>query len=226
MDKKIILLVEDDEGIMLSNKKFFEISGYGVLTSMTLSATQEILENNTPDIILLDIKLPDGSGLEFITNMRESGLCSAPVIFLTGLGDSDDIIAGLKSGGEDYVTKPYDLGVLAARVEKQLQTARKSLDILKCGQLTLHVIPQIAQLDGEDMLLTKKEFALLLLLVRNEGKMLSAEYVYKKAWGQPITDDSGALYAQISLLKKKLKQHESIEIYCSRGEGYCLNFVG
>ncbi|MCL2250135.1 MAG: response regulator transcription factor [Oscillospiraceae bacterium] len=225
MDKKIILLVEDDAGIMLSNKKFFKMQGYCVLSAETLLETENILKSSTPDLILLDINLPDGSGLDFITRMRETGLCAAPVIFLTARTDSEDVVDGLKRGGEDYITKPYDFSILAARVEKQIQAAQKSVDVFKCGPLALHIISQQAELDGEDMGLTKKEFALLLLLVGNIGKMLSKEYIYERVWGQPLSGNSGALYAQIKLLKKKLELHESIELCVSRGEGYCLNIL-
>ena len=225
MDKKIILLVEDDAGIMLSNKKFFNMQGYGILTAETLLEAENILKSSTPDLILLDINLPDGSGLDFITRMRETGLCAAPVIFLTARVDSEDVVDGLKRGGEDYITKPYDFSILAARVEKQIQVAQNSLEILKCGPLTLNIISQQAELAGEDIGLTKKEFALILLLARSKGKMLSKEYIYEKVWGQPLLGNSGALYAQIKLLKKKLELHESIELYVSRGEGYCLNIL-
>ena len=187
----------------------------------------KILNSNTPDLILLDINLPDGSGLDFISHMRDTGLCTtAPVIFLTARADSDDVVEGLRRGGEDYITKPYDFNILLARVEKQLKAAQKSLDILKQGPLTLHVISQQAELAGENMGLAKKEFALLLLLLRNEGKTLTKKYIYESVWGQPIEPDSNAFYVQINRLKNKLKQHESIEFFVSREEGYCLNILG
>jgi DNA-binding response OmpR family regulator len=225
MDKKIILMVEDDKGIMLSNKKFLEMKGYGILTAETLREAENILEHNAPDLILLDINLPDGSGMDFITRMRETALCFAPVIFLTARTCSLDIIEGLNLGGKDYITKPYDLGILAARVETQLRNAQMSMDIMKRGPLTLHVIAQLAELDGEDMLLAKKEFALLLLLVRNEGKTLTKEYLYEKVWGQQILNDSNAFYTQMNRLKTKMKQHGNIELFVSRDEGYCLNIL-
>ena len=224
--RKMILLVEDDMGFVVTNKEFFRMKGYGVISAATLLEAEKIIKSHTPDLILLDINLPDGSGLNFITHMRETGLCTAPVIFLTARADSDDVVEGLRRGGEDYITKPYDFNILLARVEKQLKAAQKSLDILKQGPLALHVISQQARLAGEDMGLAKKEFALLLLLLRNEGKTLTKEYIYETVWGQPIASDSNAFYVQINRLKSKLKQHESIEFFVSREEGYCLNILG
>jgi len=225
MEQKTILLIEDESDVLLSNKEFLELRGYGVLTAKTLASAEGVLKNHAPDLILLDINLPDGSGLDFITRLRESELCNTPVIFLTCRTDSADIIEGLTRGGRDYMTKPYDFGVLAARVEAQLRAAEMP-EVVKRGPLTLHVFSQQAYLAGENMQLAKKEFALLLLFVRHEGKTLAKEYIYEKAWGQPLLEDDSALYMQVSRLKKKLEQNEAFELYASRNEGYCLNILG
>ena len=225
MEQKTILLIEDETDVLLSNKEFLEMRGYGTLTAKTLAAAELALESHSPDLILLDVNMPDGSGLDFITRIREAYLCSAPVIFVTGRTATTDVIDGLKRGGCDYITKPYDFNLLAAKVEAQLREAEKMPESIKRGPLTLRPISQQALLAGVDMLLTKKEFALLLLLVQHEGRTLTKEYIYEKAWGQQLLDDDSALLKQISRLKKKVEQHKTIEILTSRGEGYCLNVL-
>lgn len=231
MEQQTLLLVEDDRNILLSNQEFFSRRGYAILTATTLAEAERVLKNHASNLILLDINLPDGSGLDFIARLRNpnsalctlhSALCAVPVIFLTCRTDNADVVEGLTRGGCDYIMKPYDFNVLAARIEAQLRRAKMEESITG-GPLTVRLLSQQAFLEGRDMLLTKKEFALLLLLLRHRGETLTKEYIYEKAWGQPLLEDDGALYMQVSRLKKKLEQNEAIEPNVSRKEGYCLN---
>ena len=224
-ERKTILLVEDEPEILFSNKEFLEMRGYGILTAATLAEAESVIKKHAPNLILLDINLPDGSGLDFITRIRESGLCAAPVIFLTARAADADMIEGLARGGRDYITKPYSFDVLAARIESQFRAAREMPEIVRRGPLTLNVLSQKAYLAGEKIELSQKEFSLLLLLVRNEGKMLTKEYIYEKVWAEPLVDDGGALYSQMKRLKKKLERYEIFEFRSFRNEGYCLNIL-
>lgn len=230
MEQQTILLVEDDPNILLSNREFLSRRGYAMLAATTLAEAERVLKNHSPNLILLDIHLPDGSGLDFISRFRNPSyeLCAmnyelptVPVIFLTCRADSADIVEGLTRGGCDYITKPYDLNVLAARIEAQLrQTGLR--EIVTRKSLTLNGLSQQAFLSGVDMMLTQKEFAILLLLAQNEGRTLTKDYVYEKAWGQPLLADDAALFKQMSRLKKKLEQGQGLELIAMRGEGYCL----
>ena len=225
MNNGTILLVEDDTDLLLNNKEYFEKADYLVLTAETLAAAAKTLKNEKVDIILLDVNLPDGSGLDFVVSVRKR--FDMPVIFLTVRGDKDDVIKGLTRGGCDYVTKPFDFDVLRVRVETNLREARGKIanNKMTCGPLSLDVVSSQGFLNGADMLLTKKEFALLLLLVQNEGKPLTKEYLYEAVWKQPLIGDGSALWKQISNLKTKLDGYEGIILTATRGEGYCIEVL-
>lgn len=221
MNKKTILLVEDDEDMLYNNEALLKMRGYRTLATETLAGAAALLEQENPDLILLDVNMPDGSGFDFITEIHKTS--DIPVIFLTCRTDKADEIDGLTRGGCDYITKPFDIGVLLTRIEKQLQKARPPKMITR-GPLTLDLIASRATLYGEDLSLAGKEFALLSLLVRHEGETLTKEYLYEAAWSQPMAGDSNAVWVQLSRLKSKLEAGSggkiSIENY--RNEGYAL----
>ena len=114
-----ILLVEDDTDIMRINREFLEHEGYTVHCADSVQAASFQLEESIPDLVLLDVMLPDGNGMDFCRLLREK--TQAPVIFLTARDESDSVIMGFRNGGDDYITKPYDLNVLKARIEAQLR---------------------------------------------------------------------------------------------------------
>ena len=225
MANEAILLIEDDTDLLLNNKEYLEKFGYHILTAGTLAAAAKILENTNIDLILLDINLPDGSGLDFITGIRKR--FDIPVIFLTARADKADVIEGLTRGGGDYVTKPFDFDVLRARIEIRLREAGNKManNKITLGPLSLDVISFQGFLNGRDLLLTKKEFALLLLLAQNEGKTLTKEYLYEAVWKQPLVGDGNALWKQMSNLKTKLDGYDDIILAATRGEGYSLEVL-
>ncbi len=126
---------------------------------------------------------------------------------------------GLTSGGDDYLSKPYDFGVLLARVEALLRRAEQIPEKLTHDRLSLDVATGTARLDGIDLLLTQKEFILLLLFTQNEGRFISAEYLYEKVWKQPMAGDSQAFKKTLYRLREKIKG-SGWRIELSRGEGY------
>jgi DNA-binding response OmpR family regulator len=112
--KGIVLLVEDDAKILEINRRVLEREGLLVLTAKTLGKARERLKLAIPDVAVLDIMLPDGSGLDFLSELRR--VCQSPVLFLTAKAEHDDVLAGLSSGGNDYITKPYDIDEFRMRV--------------------------------------------------------------------------------------------------------------
>lgn len=221
-----ILIVEDDQAILRTNRRILEREGFSVLSAETLAEARAHLRERRPDVLVLDIRLPDGSGLDFCVEIR--GSTPAPVLFLTALDETREVIAGLLAGGNDYITKPYDVDEFVARVKAQLRLARMNLQsaqedigMLTLGALTLDVVAQRATLGGSDLLLTPKEFVLLHYLVRHEGQTVKTRQVYESLWRQPLIDDVAALKNAVSRLRKKL-DGSGYTIVSVRGEGYRL----
>jgi DNA-binding response OmpR family regulator len=205
MREAVILLVEDNERINIANKDMLELLGYETHISETLAAARALLEAITPDVIVLDIMLPDGSGLNFLKELRESRkTASIPVVLLTALGTPENVANGLDVGADDYVSKPYDYKVLAARIKVILRHAGTVNERLKKGPLELEIIASRAKLGDEDLLLNQKEFALLLLLAQNENRIMSSEELYEAVWRRPHADDTSAVRTTVSRLRGKL----------------------
>lgn len=225
-----VLLVEDDAGILDANRRILARAGYTVLCARELSEARALLAENEPDVMVLDIELPDGNGVAFCEEIRPT--TSAPVLFLTGRDDEDDIVKGLVAGGNDYIPKPYSMAVLIARVNAQLRLARmnraasEKAKTMTRGPLTLDLVALRAFLKGADMKLSAREFSVLLFLLKNEGNTLSAEQVYEGAWDQPMAGNTNAIWTCISRLKGKLEAAEGqISLVNFRGKGYLLEVL-
>jgi DNA-binding response OmpR family regulator len=163
-NKPLILIVEDDKRLSQINRRALESEGYEVKTAFTLSEARLQLADSEPDVILLDVKLPDGIGFDFCREIRERA--AAHIIFLTSVTESEGEMEGLVSGGDDYLRKPYGIDLLRIRVQKALQNGRRAEAIVR-GSLTLDMVSGQGYIDGTDLCLTQKEFAVLLLLVLN-----------------------------------------------------------
>lgn len=227
MDKdKYILLVEDNKHLNKINSRALCLAGYRVLTALTLKEAREHLAGTEPDAIILDILLPDGNGVDFCREIRE--YTAAPILFLTSVSGVEQALAGIRAGGDDYLNKPFHIELLLARIEAfwrrdAIRQRVKPADTFTYGPLSLNMAANAASLNGEDMLLTVKEFALLLLLVQNAGKTLSKETIYEKVWGMPMNEDSQALYTVVSRLKKKLEPAGTyLRLAAVRPAGYRL----
>ena len=178
------------------------------MAALTLKDARERMVEATPAAIVLDIMLPDGSGLDFMRELRQES--NIPVLLLTGLTASEDIIQGLSAGGDDYLTKPYDFNVLLARIAALLRRANQPVKVVSKGSLSLDIISNRAYLHGNDLGLSPKEFAVLLLLSENTGRNVSAKYIYESVWKQPYTDENTSLKNIVSRLRGKLGEHYEI----------------
>ena len=225
MNGKTILLVEDDKEVQDYNSYLLSKHGFGVANARTLADARMFLVTAKPDAIVLDIGMPDGNGLGFLREVRSGRLksknCSPciicgqcmesyninqiPVLMLTGFGEAHDVVKGFSTGCDDYLPKPYTFEVLLARLTHLIQKAEQVPEIIEKGLLTLKITSMIALLLGEDLLLTQKEFFLLLLFVQNEDRVMSAEYIYEKVWGQEMNKEARALQQHISNLRSKIE---------------------
>lgn len=225
-----VLLVEDDENILRTNRRILEREGFTVLCAGSLRAARAQLEAETPDVLVLDIMLPDGSGLDFCQEVRPS--LTAPMLFLTALDERDKIIEGLVAGGNDYITKPYSVEELVARVNAQLRLARmnrrasEQAKTMTRGPLTLDLVALRVLLSGVDMSVSAREFSVLLFLLKNEGRTVPAEELYKEVWGQPMAGNASALWKCISRLKTRLEASGGqVSLLNFRNEGYLLEVI-
>ena len=214
---KTVLLIEDDPVLRNSNRLLLESEGYGVLAAGTLAAARGYLGEAAPDAVVLDILLPDGNGLDFLNEMRKSS--AVPVLLLTALNTNADMIKGLEAGGDDYLPKPFDVGVFLTRVKAILRRAGNVPETLAKGALKLNLLSGQAFVDGADLLLAQKEFSLLSLFVRHENQTMTADFLYEKAWGQPMQNDANAVKVMVSRLRKKL-EGSGYTITAEYGAGY------
>ena len=224
MNGKTILLVEDNPKVMRNNITILKSRGAAVLSAENLAEARSVLTEENPDAAVIDIMLPDGSGLDLLREIRAAS--ALPVLLLTAKGQSQDVVTGLSLGADDYLAKPYDLNVFTARLDALLRRAQTVTENIAVGLLRFDLLSNQASYGGKDLLLTQKEFALLLLLTQNEKKTLPFEYLFEKIWGQPLNGDTSALRLQMSNLKKKLSAvTDDIVIETTRGEGYCLTIL-
>jgi DNA-binding response OmpR family regulator len=227
-------MVEDNADVLRLNGKWLAEAGFDTRSAVTLAEAQRILESASPDIVVLDILLPDGDGLAFLPKLRR--LCDAPVLFCSSRNEDRDVLRGLEAGGDDYIPKPYNVDILVARVNAMWRKERKNREkpqtppltaktperATERGPLRLDLLAGRAYVDGADANLTPKEFALLLTLVQNEGRTLSAKELYETVWGLPAAADTRTLWPHISGLKKKLSAggRASLSVESVYGKGY------
>ncbi len=204
MKKAKLLLVEDEADVLEINREYFEGKGYDAVCATTLAEARFQLEEHAPDLILLDVMMPDGSGFDFCAELRQK--TNAPIIFLTCRDENESVIKGLLQGGDDYVTKPYDLNVLSARVAAQLRrTGVMTAGKIELSPLTIDFLSGEATLNGERIPLTQKELQLLGCFALFAGRRLSYEEIYRRAWGETSPGASGAIRTHVANLRKKLK---------------------
>lgn len=202
MGRKILLL-EDNKDILKINREALMMEDYEVVCAEDIKQATKALEENEFDLAIIDIMLPDGDGVEFCKSVKAK--YSFPVIFLSALGENRDIIAGLRSGGDDYLTKPYDLGVLLARVEARIRDSVGSKRFITYGPIKLDTVLLAAYCNDTDMQLTQKEFTLLQILLMSSGTLRTKEELYESVWGPAPGSDLNVLYATVSRLNKKLE---------------------
>ena len=218
----IVLLIEDNEKLNTANARALKLRGYEVHSALTLGMARTKLSQIEPDIILLDVMMPDGDGFDFCEEIRSQ--TQAHILFLTAKSEHTDRVRGFGAGGDDYIMKPFHPEELMARIAAAMR--RRGMDripiqtlIITKGNLTLDIIALQAFIDGNNLNLSPKEFALLLLFAQNENITMSANYLYREVWKVPINDDKNAVQATISRLRKKIEP-TGYDIYMMRGKGY------
>lgn len=183
--KKRIVVVEDDESIVLGLRMNLEAEGYEVVCAMDGEAGLAAARDPEVSLLILDVMLPKMNGFEILRQLRGAG-CTTPIILLSARGAELDKVMGLELGAEDYITKPFSLAELLARVKAQLRRdaiARPGGRAVTAGDLLVNVETREVSRAGEPIPLTATEFELLLCLVEAGGRVLSREQILKRVWG-------------------------------------------
>ena len=214
-----ILIVEDNKDILYANRTMLELSGYEVLSAETLGAAKTVCRENNIALILLDIMLPDGSGLDWCRELRQNS--DVKILFLTALGADRDVLAGFRAGGDDYLEKPYHMEELLLRIKALLR--RKTADVSKreFGNVLFSEYALTASSGGRDLLLRQKEYAVLKFLCDNAGTLFRAKEIYEIVWGVSGAgqNELQPFYNCMSSLKEKLAG-TNVEILHEKGKGY------
>lgn len=207
-----ILIIEDDKGLNNGLCKALKNENRKLTSCWDLQSAREQLDCQTPDLILLDLNLPDGNGLSLLKELRESGQTPA-VILLTANDTDEDMVTGLEMGADDYITKPFSLSVLRARVNTQLRKLSTSAESMtKIGPYVFNFSTQEFSVDGAPVDLSKTEQKLLRLLVENRGRTIERGMLVDRIW----TDDSAyvdenALSVTVKRLRDKLHAQDAIK---------------
>lgn len=203
-----ILVVDDERSIADMVRLCLTKNGYLCETAYDGFTAAKRIEEQRFDLILLDIMLPDIDGFELLDYSKQF---NTPVIFVTAKLSVSDRVRGLKSGAEDYIVKPFDLQELLARVETVLRRYHKTEQVLTVGSLVIDTVSRTVRRDGEVVPLPKKEFDLLVYLVRNQNIALYRETIFEQVWQDPYTGNTRTVDLHMGRLKKRLRLEGAIE---------------
>jgi len=203
---KTILVIDDEPQILRALQINLRVRGYEVYTAATGADALQQASRHPPDLVILDLGLPDLDGVEVIEGLR--GWTSAPIIVLSGRADSTDKVAALDAGADDYVTKPFGMEELLARMRAVGRRAIGDGDEprFRLGDLVVDLAARrVIRPDGTDIRLTPTEWHLLEVLLRHPGKLLGRQYLLKEVWGPGYADAAGNLRLYMAQLRRKLE---------------------
>jgi len=219
-----ILLADDDRAIRESLRRALELEGYTVVLAHDGAQALDHLRAEQPDLALLDVMMPHVDGLTVCRVVRAEKN-QLLILMLTARTETSDRVAGLDAGADDYLPKPFELAELLARVRALLRRARPDdspSDTLDVADLRLDPTARRAWRGSDEVELSKTEFDLLELLVRNEGIVLSPSTIYERIWGYDFGPDSKNLAVYIGYLRRKLDHTDPKLIHTVRGVGYTV----
>ena len=203
-----VLSVADEKPISDLIKLSLTKAGYSCTCAYDGTTAANILEEEHFDLALLDVMLPEVSGFELMEYIQPTG---TPVIFITAKNSVDDRVKGLRMGAEDYIVKPFEVMELLARVEVVLRRYQKTEDLLTVGELTIDMRSLQVQRNGETILLTKKDWDLMLLFAQNPGAALYRETIYERVWGGEYPVGSRVVDLHIQRLRKKIGWEDKLQ---------------
>lgn len=226
-NKYKVLIVDDEPQIRRLLRMTLETNDYGVFEAGTVKDGLLSITMEHPDIILLDLGLPDDTGLSLLSRIREWS--TVPVIVITVKDDEIIKIKALDSGADDYITKPFNTGELLARIRVAIRHSLR-LDespVFVSGSLKVDMTNRTVTIDDQEVKLTATEYALLSLFARNAGKVLTHSFISQKIWSNPYADNAQILRVHIGQIRKKIEKEPSVpEILITEpGVGYRLKIL-
>jgi two-component system OmpR family response regulator len=218
-----LLVVEDEEMILELLSGSLRFSGFDVVTAVSGAEALRAVTASRPDLVLLDVMLPDGDGFDVVRRLRSSGP-DVPVIFVTARDGVHERVAGLALGADDYVTKPFSLDEVLERIRAVLRRTGRAAarPRLRVAGLELDEDGHEVRRDGIPIALTPTEFRLLRFLMSNAGRVLSKQQIFDHVWDHNPAGDANVVEPCVSYLRRKVDQGEPHLIHTIRGVGYVL----
>jgi len=223
MTAQRILVVDDEPQILRALRTNLRGAGYDVVTAETAESALAEAAMRRPDAVILDLLLPDGTGTEVCRELRRWS--NVPVVVLSAVGDEKEKVAALDAGADDYVTKPFGIDELLARLRAALRRVEQpSEPVVEIGDLRIDLERHAAFVDGRPVQLTPHEYGMLELFARNPGKLLTHRTILREVWGPGYGEESHYLHVYVSQLRRKIETDPARPRYLvtEPGAGYRL----
>jgi len=218
------MIIDDNEQLQNELGNMLFNNGYLVTKIKEFNNISSQVENNNPDLILLDINLPNEDGFKICTEIRS--FSKVPIIFITSRDTNVDELMGITLGGDDFITKPYNTQILLARISSLLKRAYpndKSMDIIKYKELKLNILSSTLEHDGKTVELTKNELKILHYLLNNKGKIVSRVDIMEYLWDSSLFVNDNTLTVNITRIRNKIEEIGLSDfIKTKRGQGYII----
>jgi len=215
-----VLIVEDEEDILELLEYTLQTEGYNVFSFSDTKNLKEWLDNNEIDLIIMDRNLPSGEGSIFISKLREKGYNQA-VIYLSAKDSHENILEGFERGADDYITKPFDIDELKARIKAVLKRVKKDVEIIKYKDITFDISKSQVFIENIPIELTNLEKKLLLEFLKNVNKVLTREILLNNVWEDSFDTNIKTVNVAVNRLKDKIDPNKTKNyIKAIRGEGY------
>jgi len=220
-----LLIVEDEPNLLSILRKGFAENNNDVSVALDGKTALEMIENYTFDVVILDVMLPDINGIEICRRLR-ADKNFVPILLLTALGTSENIVTGLNAGADDYLVKPFKFGELDARVNALNRRANQDtekVDTIVIGDLEINSQAKTVKREGESIVLTAKEFKLLYYLAKNTGRIVSRDQILDNVWDINFDMNTNVVDVYINYLRKKIdKPFTTKLIHTMKGLGYVI----